>query len=465
MNIQNATGSSEASLRWLFLDMNSFFASCEQQERPELRGQPIAIIPMMTDTTCAIAASYEAKAFGVKTGTMVREAKQLCPALKLVEARPKVYVDYHHRFVKVIETFLPVDDVVSVDEVACRLDRIQREPAIARQLALEIKTAMRAQVGAYLTCSIGIASNKLLAKLASDMQKPDGLTILLPEEMPQPILHLELDDIPGIGPNMAARLQSAGINDMTELWNADVGRLRAIWRGVTGARFHALLHGEDLPSVSHPRQSLSHQHVLPPDERSHARATPVIRQLLIRAAQRLRLEGFYCRRLILEIKWAQDSVRDMLKLEPLSPDRGRGSKNLALHRNALVFAGLSTEALAKAGEGESRVSDYHASGYYIREQTFQQTQDTRFLLKILMTLWHAAPPLKPLRLGVTLASLVPCEKHQPDLFDRRTPTELTKAIDKLNTRYGRGTIAYSAFLPPMTSKISFTRVPEMVEFE
>lgn len=396
-------------MRWLFLDMNSFFASCEQQARPELRGHPVAIVPMMADTTCAIAASYEAKAFGIKTGTMVREAKRMCPRLLLVQARPKLYVAYHHQFLEAIETLIPVEDIMSVDEVACRLDRVQREPSAARELALAIKAVLRERVGAYLTCSIGIAGNKLLAKLASDMQKPDGLTILMPAHFPQNILHLKLEDIPGIGLNMAARLRHAGIQDMAALWALDAGRMRAIWRGVTGARFHALLHGADLPSPSHPRRSLGHQHVLPPGERCMDRATPVIRQLLTRAAQRLRDEGFYCQRLILEVRWVQEL------------------------------------------------------GYYVREQRFRQTQDTGFLLKVLMPLWHEAPPFKPLRVGVTLAGLVPCEAHQGDLFERRTSAALTEAVDKLNERYGRGMISYGASMPPMTSKISFSRVPGMKE--
>lgn len=401
----------EPGLRWLFLDLNSFFASCEQQDNPALRGLPVAVVPMLTDTTCVIAASYPAKAFGIKTGTMVREAKQLCPALTIVQARPKLYVQYHHRVLEAIETLIPIEDVMSIDEVACRLDRVQCEPDVARELAFALKAVIRQRAGVCLTSSIGIASNKLLAKLASDMQKPDGLTVLRPRDLPQAILHLKLDDIPGIGPNMAARLRYAGIADIAALWAADAGRLRSIWRGVTGLRFHALLHGADLPSPSHPRRSLGHQHVLPPEERRLDLATPVIRQLLIRAAQRLRDDGFYCQRLMLDIKWVQDL------------------------------------------------------GHYVQERRFRQTQDTGFLLKTLLPLWHAAPPLKPLRVGVTLAGLTPCEKHQPDLFDRRAPEAVSLAVDRINARYGNGTIAYGAMLPSMTSKISFSRVPKMKEFE
>ena len=400
----------EAGLRWLFLDMNSFFASCEQQENPALRGQPVAVLPMMADTTCAIAASYEAKAFGVRTGTMVREARQLCPALRLVQARPKLYVEYHHRLLEAIETRIPVEDILSIDEVACRLDRVQREPDAARKLAMATKAAIRERVGACLTSSIGIASNKLLAKLASNMQKPDGLTILPLPDLPQAILHLGLEAIPGIGPNMAARLRLAGIPDMAGLWAADAGRLRRVWGGVTGLRFRALLHGADLPSPSHPRRSLGHQHVLPPGERRLDRAAPVIRQLLARAAERLRNEGFYCQRLILDIKWTQEL------------------------------------------------------GHHVCEQLFQETQDTGFLLGILMPLWRTAPPLSPLRIGITLADLTPREVHQLDLFDRHAPEALAGAIDKLNVRFGRGTVSYGVNGLRMTSKIAFQRVPGLEEY-
>jgi DNA polymerase IV len=197
-------------LRWLVLDLNSFFASCEQQENPELRGKPVIVVPAMAETTCAIAASYPAKAFGIKTGTLVHEARRLCPGLKLVRARHKLYVEYHHRILDAIDRHIPVEDVMSIDEVACRLDRVQQEPAAARALALRIKREIHISVGEGLTSSIGISANRLLAKLASNMQKPDGLTMLQVETLPHAILHLELRDIPGIGPNMAERLRRAG---------------------------------------------------------------------------------------------------------------------------------------------------------------------------------------------------------------------------------------------------------------
>ena len=107
-------------VRWLFLDLNSYFASVEQELRPELRGKPVAVLPVMTDRTSCIAASYEAKAFGIKTGTRVSDAKQLCPQIKLVEARHAVYVRYHHKIVEAVESCVPNAAVVSIDEMACQ---------------------------------------------------------------------------------------------------------------------------------------------------------------------------------------------------------------------------------------------------------------------------------------------------------------------------------------------------------
>src|SRR5258706_2081328 len=103
-------------LRALYIDFNSYFASVEQQRRPELRGKPVAVLPVVADTTCCIAASYEARKFGIKTGTVVQEAKRLCPDLQLVAAQPAVYVEYHQRLVEIIESCAHVERVLSIDE-------------------------------------------------------------------------------------------------------------------------------------------------------------------------------------------------------------------------------------------------------------------------------------------------------------------------------------------------------------
>jgi DNA polymerase IV len=397
-------------LRWLVLDLNSFFASCEQQEDSGLRDRPLIVVQTMAETTCAIAASYPAKALGIKTGTLVHEARRLCPDLRLVQANHKLYVEYHHRILKAIDKHIPVEDVMSIDEVACRLDKMQQQPAMARKLARDIKHEIQNQVGACLTSSIGISANKLLAKLASDMQKPDGLVILPIEELPRAILHLKLRDIPGIGPNMAERLQKAGIADIATLWKTDASRLRLIWGGVAGEKMHALLHGDDIISPKHARSSISHQHVLAPNDRTKQKSAAVVRQLLVRAAQRLRDDGFFCRRLAVEVKW--------------------------LRRDGDTWTAM---------------------------RSFSETQDTAVLLRALQEIWPEVPDLKPLRIGVALSGLVLEQAHQHDLFDKPTDIRLATAIDELNAKFGKGAITYGA-AANQTSKIAFQRVPKVNEF-
>jgi DNA polymerase-4 len=170
-------------LQWLFLDMNSYFASCEQEDRPGLRGRPVGVVPMLADSTCVIAASYEAKAFGVKTGTGVKEARLLCPGITLVEARPKLYTQIHEAIVNTVSSELPAPHVLSIDEMACRLWANERTGGDAVRLALHVKAKMRRDVGSTLRCSIGIAPNGFLAKVATDLYKPNGLVVLRAEDV------------------------------------------------------------------------------------------------------------------------------------------------------------------------------------------------------------------------------------------------------------------------------------------
>jgi DNA polymerase IV len=202
------------SLRWLYVDFNSYFASVEQQLRPELRGKPIAVVAVETDSTSAIAASYEAKAFGVKTGTKIHEAKRLCPDLVCVLARHECYVEFHHRLIEEIERHIPVTAVCSIDEVACRLmdneNSLERSTAIARA----IKNGIAKNIGAYLRCSVGIAPNRYLAKVGTELEKPDGLVVLNAADLPQRLFGLKLRDLPGIGANIEHRIKLAGITDL-----------------------------------------------------------------------------------------------------------------------------------------------------------------------------------------------------------------------------------------------------------
>ena len=203
-----------------------------RRDRRQLRGKPVIVVQTLTDSAVAIAASYAAKAFGIKTGTLMREARQLCPAVIPVQANHRLYTEYHERILKAVDTCLPVEKVCSIDEMACKLMGTERQVPLARELALKVKRALREQVGECLTCSVGIAPNVFLSKVGSDLQKPNGLVVITKDDLPGILLGLELQDIYGIGPRMEQRLQRAGIVIVAQLWNATPFQLRRVWGGI-----------------------------------------------------------------------------------------------------------------------------------------------------------------------------------------------------------------------------------------
>lgn len=194
----------------LHLDMNSYFATAEQQFNPDLRGKPVGVIKAV-GRTCIIAASVEAKKYGVKTGTTTYDAKKLCPQIIFVPSNLNRYLEITKKIIKVAENFSPVVDVFSIDEMFLDITDTQTLwPRGALQIALEIKQKIKKDVGDYLTCSIGIAWSKLSAKTASEMQKPDGLTFLTPDSYILATNSLPVSEICGIGGSRAKYLQSRG---------------------------------------------------------------------------------------------------------------------------------------------------------------------------------------------------------------------------------------------------------------
>ena len=410
------TSTANNAVQWLFLDLNAFFASCEQQDNPALRGQPIIVVQTLTSSACAIAASYEAKRLGITTGTLVHEAKRICPAVIPVQARHRLYTQYHERMLAAVDTCVPVEKVMSIDEVACRLMGDQRQVPVARALAMKLKQALREQVGECLTCSIGIGPNVFLGKVGSDLQKPDGLVVITKENLPEVLLRLELQEIYGIGKRMAQRLNRAGIVNVEQLWKATPFQLRRVWGGINGLLFHQMLHGVDIqPPSSRFSKSIGHQHVLEPELRTRKGAHDFAQHLLTKAAERLRRGDYYCRRLGVHLSWIGDL------------------------------------------------------GGWWDETDFHETQDTGFLLARLDELWKRVPRYKPLSVGVVLLDLVPAIQHQPDLFEAVAPRrqKLSPLIDRINTRYGRGAIGFGLFPPDVRAfkgHAAFYRVPERWEF-
>lgn len=460
MPVSISSSSAHPAVRWLFLDLNSYFASVEQELRPELRGKPVAVVPVTADTGTCIAASYEAKAFGVKTGVKVGEAKRLCPGLELVVARHREYVEYHHRIIEAVERCLPVSAVLSIDEMACSLMGREQQLLNALALARQVKESVRTHAGTTLRCSIGLAPNRYLAKIASDMEKPDGLVALTPDILQAALAGLQLRDLPGVGAQMERRLHAAGIRSMPQLLALGREGMRTVWNGAGGEKLWYWLQGEDFndPALEH-QKSISQSHVLAPEMRTPDGAWAVLHKLLHKAAMRLRTANLWTTHLTLSIKFAVPKAEMQRR-----------------HSSGLPQAVWS--------QGTSVV----------------ECQDTQTLIEALAKLWakrpHGTQHQTPFYVGVWLGNLVPDNLHTLSLFSgldsgldigpgvgatfsSRGPgiaaparnsearrTRLASAMDKVNHKYGIDTLAPASMLLAKASahtRIAFTNIPDLFE--
>jgi DNA polymerase-4 len=421
---------------FLHIDLNSFFASVEQQLHPEFRLRPLAVVPTHADTTCCIAASYEAKALGIKTGTQVGEAKRICPDIVLIEGNHGVYAEYSHKIAQAVDRCCPVAHTPSIDEMVCQLMGRECEPPRARAIALKIKQAIRDDVGETLRCSIGMAPNRYLAKIASDMQKPDGLIGLLPSQLPRAIAHLALRDLPGVGARTEVRLNAKGITTMQELLALDRPAMHALWDSVWGDRLYHWLRGGDTgddgaPVDSGIQKSLGHSHVLAPEHRTPEGAWAVAHKLLHKAAMRLRMEHFHTAALHVTIRYA------------LTREQAAAMKKTKKHFSGLTHSGWGMEA------------------------RFAPCQDTLSLLEILRASWARRPEgpefARPFYVGITMHNLIPESDLQASLFaDEDHRTALAATMDKLNLKYGHTTLHFAGMLPARDSaptRIAFTQIP------
>jgi DNA polymerase IV len=430
---QSGAGS-EPRVRWLFLDLNSYFASVEQELRPELRDRPVAVVPVMADTTCCIAASYEAKAFGVKTGTQVGEAKRMCPGIELVEARHELYVDYHKQIVDAVTTCVPVASVMSIDEMACSLMGREQPLTAALDLARRVKETIKRDVGSTLRCSVGLAPNRYLAKIASDMEKPDGLVALTPDILEPALKGLVLRDLPGVGARMEKHLHARGIRSMEQLLALDREQLSDVWGGVGGEKLYYWLRGEDFNDAELEHQkSISHSHMLPPEFRTRDGAYAIAHKLLHKAAMRLRTAHLWTTNVSLAVKFVVP-------------------KEIAKKRH---YSGIPQSGWSHG-------------------MTVVECQDNQTLVEALRKLWAEMPQdealQKPFYVGVWLGSLVPDHLHTLSLFSsleaESRRTRLSSTMDELNHKYGRDTLFPASMLlakAAAPTRIAFTSIPDLFE--
>ncbi len=405
-------------LHTLYVDMNSYFASVEQQLHPELRGLPIAVVPMVVDTTSVIAASYEAKRFGVKTGVKVRDARRMCPGLVLVTGRHDEYIRFHHDVLAAIDTVLPVERVCSIDEVACRLMGKEREPAEAVERARRIKRAIIERCGSQMRCSVGIAPSRFIAKVAADMQKPDGLTVIEKRELPERLFGLGLIDLPGIGPKMLARLGRAGITTVEQLCRAGERELGKAWGSIIGREWHYRLRGDTSRDPPTPRRTIGHSHVLSPERRSMEKARAVGVRLVTKVGQRARFMGYGADHMTLSLRF----------LRPRG-ERGGGDP-------------LRWHARAPLGG----------------------TCDTPALVRAFADLWSRVPEAPVLKIGVTLHDLVRIAGIDPLFRGQAGMERLSRAMDAINRKHGADAVYPASMQDARSSaprRIAFGNIPDL----
>ncbi|MBL1218501.1 MAG: DNA polymerase [Planctomycetes bacterium] len=399
-------------LTTLFLDMNAYFASVEQQDKPELRGKPIGVVPVMAESSCCIAASYEAKRFGVKTGCSVRDAKRLCPNITLIEGNPERYIEVHHQIVATVESCLPVDGVHSIDEMSCRLMGTEREVDRAVDIAHLMKDRIRDQVGRYLRCSVGIAPNRFLSKVATEIEKPDGLVVIQLSDLPDKLHPLELSDLPGIGRRMLIRLNQHGIMNVEQLCQASEDHLIDVWQSVIGRIWWHWLRGHELKDPPVHRRTVGHSHVLPPEHRSADGARAVLIRLIQKAGARLRDLGYWAKR---------------------------------LHILVIYMDGPKWKATASLG----------------------LCQDTTTMIEVFSRQWDARPHTScvPLKVGMRLDDLTENRQAPIPLFPgERKRVRLARAIDDLNGRFGRHTVYFASMHHTRAAapiRIAFGNIPDL----
>lgn len=414
-------------LQYLYLDFDGFFASVEQQARPALRGKPVGVIPFKTTShSCVIACSKEAKRQGVKNVMRIEEARAICPGLILVPQSPDLYRRAHNALISEISAVLPIEAIKSIDELTCRLEG--RDRFRPEEISQAIKNRLINNIGKSLTCSIGFAANRQLAKMACKINKPDGLTIWHPQDMPAPLLDQPIEDVPGIGNRMTRRLIRAGIYSMKTLWHLDPKQMRKLWGNVTGERLWYALHGYDIHASRSKRAMFGHSRILPPDWRALENARNCSRLLLVKAARRLRRAGFFAGAMWLSLRGKDVST----------------SINFSWGK-AIALYGV---------------------------------QDDQACLKGLDFLWEKAMREVPRQgrvkqVAVALYDLSEQGERQLDMFNELDPVrhkwEVIAALtDEINNKYGRTVLSLGSWHPPpggyAGGKISYTRIPSMEDF-
>jgi len=374
----------------MHIDLNSCFATVEQQARPMLRGKPIAIVNRKTEHTAIITASYEAKAMGVKVAMKLKEARLLCPDIIALESDPSKYRHVYHKLLDIMNDYSAHVTMKSIDEGIIDFHNTSAD-ILGRDLVeigMEIKQRLKDEIGVWMRCNIGIATNRFLAKTAAGLHKPDGLDVLTSQNIKETLGDMKLLDLTGIAHRNQARLNSVGIFTPLQFFDADVVTLQKIvFKSVVGVWWYKRLRGWEVDDVETKIGRVGRQYVLERFDLTHTEVLQRLHHLCESVGSRMR------------------------------------SQNLAA-RGVYVYA-------------KSRDHGYwHASA--LTPLPFYSDQSIYAQVQHLMA--KAPDGLK--EIGVHCYELVPLENDQISLFADEIAREryVVDAIDDINKRYGERTL-------------------------
>lgn len=398
----------------MHVDVNSCFATIEQQANPSLRGKPIAVAAYDSPSGCILAASIESKRLGIKTGMRVKDGKLLYPKLIILTPDPPKYRDVHLKIRSILRTYTDKVEPRSIDEFVTDLEGCPAFESGMSNIAKEIKERIKNEIGEWITVSIGIAPNRFLAKTASNLKKPDGLEEINSKNHLEVFSKLALTDLCGIKRRTAARLATADIFSVLDFYNADIQRLKQAFQSVCGYYWHLRLHGWEMDDVSFERKSFGNSFALPKPFSTPEELAPILYKLVEKTAQRLREAKF----------------------------KARG-----------VHVALSYKD-----------GTYWHHGEVVKHDLF----DSRDIFKEVFRILYQSPYKKPVRvLAESCFGLVPYNISQLELFnDIDKKKRLVEALDEINNRWGDFVITPAKILTAkeyVHDRIAFGGVKELVE--
>ncbi|MFW6107770.1 MAG: DNA polymerase IV [bacterium] len=378
--------------RWiLHVDMDEFFAAVEKLDRPELRGKPLLVGGRPKARGVVSTASYEARRYGCRSAMPMATAVRLCPDAVVLPVRGDRYAEVSEQVFAIFESFTPLVEPLSIDEAFLDVTGSRALFGPAEHIARQVKQRIREETG--LTASVGVASNKFLAKLASDLEKPDGLVVIRPEDI-RPVLDpLPVSKLWGLGPSSDERLRKLGIETIGQLRRMEPRALRTVF-GDAAERFRQLADGiDDRPVVPDSRaKSIGREQTFPDDIGDLDELRSVLLAQIEHVARRLHRQNLAARTLTLKLR---------------TGDFTTVTRSTTLDRPTAL-----TQELWRAVEG-------------------------------VLSAW-AARHGRPLRLlGVTASQLTPSDERQLSLFgdrDRSRLAALDRAVDDIVERFGDGAI-------------------------